>query len=159
VRKTKSLRLLGLCLVLTSLVVGAVITATRKHAQASDSIQTVAVSSSGERLTTLFEGLPRDPRYSLRDILASRRALPKCSGKPGILDRLFGSAVVHAGCPYLDCAGSGWTDMDTNCDTGGGCSGTHYFITTDPTSDSGYFGDHTHCGSLPECGCNLFSCG
>lgn len=159
-QKALGLRLLGWCLVVTSLLTGAVTSVIRNQASVHDSIKSVIVSSSGQRLTTLFEGLPHDPRYSLKDILAARRALPKCGGKPDIplLQRLFGTAVVYAGCPYVSCGGSGWLNFEDQCNTGGPCSGNYNNTTWDPTSDSGYFGPATHCGTSYACGCETYTC-
>ena len=95
----KALRLgfLGSCLILISLLMTAVTSVVRNHASAHDSIKSVAVSSSGQRLTTLFEGSPRDPRYSLKDLLAKRRALPpKCGAKPNVVQGSENLSVVQS---------------------------------------------------------------
>lgn len=77
------LRPFGSFLILASLLTGA-LTVIRHHASAHNSIKSVVVSSEGQKLTTLFEGLSPDPRYSVKDILATRRALPRC-GKNRVL--------------------------------------------------------------------------
>ena len=157
-KKALGLRLLGWCLVLTSLLVGVLTLAIRNHAAAHDSIKSIIVSSSGQKLTTLFEGLPQLPGYSSKDILAARRALPKCGGEPGILQRLFGSSIVYAGCPFLLCGGSGWINFDDQCDTGGPCSGEYNSTTTDPYSQQGYESNGQYCGTSFACGCVTFPC-
>jgi hypothetical protein len=159
-KKVQSKQLLGLCFVLTLLLIGVVTSVIRSHASAQSSIKSVMFSSSGQRLKTLFEGEPRDPRYSLKDILATRRALPKCGGKQDIslLQRLFGSSVVYAGCPFGGCGGTGWANFTDFCNTGGPCSGSYNSTTPDPDSSFGSEYDHTYCGSSPACGCVSYAC-
>ena len=160
-KKAQRLRLLGSCLVLTLLLIGALTSTIRNRASAHNSINSVIVSSSGQRLATLFEGSPRDPRFSSKTILAARRALPKCGQKAEkleIVQRLFGSSVVYANCHPGYCGGDGWVDHYVNCDTGGGCSGIYDYATNDPESPLGTYPSVIHCGSLPECGCASPTC-
>lgn len=160
-KKAWALGFLGFCLASTVLLEVSVKSTTRKHASANTLIRSVVVSSSGQRLTSLLQGSPRDPRYSAKAILASRQDLPKCDKKPEqptMLQSFFGSSVVHATCFITDCGGTGWVDHIDTCNTGGGCSGTYHNATTEPDSDLGNFQDRTHCGSLPECGCELLVC-
>jgi hypothetical protein len=159
-KKAQSLRLLGSGLVLTSLL-GAVTLVMRNHASTHASIKSVFVSSSGQRLTKFFEESPRDPRYSSKAILATRRGLPKCGGKPeepDVLQSLFGSAVVYAACHAATCGGDGWVDRIDFCNTGGPCSGSYHNATTDPLSPLGIFQDTTFCGTRPQCGCSIPTC-
>lgn len=160
-KKVQRLRLLGSFLVLTALLIGAVRSVTRNHASAHNSIKSSIVSSSGQRLTTLFEGSPRDPRYSSKNILAARRALPQCgrkAEKPDIVQRLFGSSVVYASCHASYCGGDGWVDHWISCDTGGGCSGIYDYADNDGLSPYGTYQSIFHCGSLPTCGCESPTC-
>jgi hypothetical protein len=168
-KRAQGLRLFGSWLVLTLLLIGA-LSAIRNHSSAHDSIKSVIVSSSGQRLTTVFEGSQRDPRYSSKAIHTIRRTLRACGKKqeqPSVLERLsssalvqhiFGSSVVYAGCLLSECGGDTWVTMNTTCNTGGGCSGTQHEVTTEPGSDLGEFQNTTHCGLYPACGCNSFTC-
>jgi hypothetical protein len=159
-KKAQGLRLLGSCLVLV-LLTGALTSAIRNRASAKDSIKSVTVSSSGQRLTTFFEGLPHDARYSLKALLAARRALPRCGRKPeepGIVQSLFGSGVVYANCHFASCGGDGWVDHYISCDAGGGCSGIYDYADNDGLSPYGSYQSIFHCGSLPECGCESPTC-
>jgi hypothetical protein len=88
----------GLALAFLMLGIGALII--RNHVPTRDSVESTIVSSSGQKLTTFFDGLPDSPKFSLKAILAARRALPRCGKKQekaGIYQRLFSAAVVHAG--------------------------------------------------------------
>jgi hypothetical protein len=108
-RPQHSQLIVALCLIAT-LVVGTVALGTRSHATKRGLKTTVVVvSSSGERLTTLFDGSRVDPKYSIKNILAKRRALPKCGQKaaPSVLNSLFGPSVVYANCFNCSCGGEG----------------------------------------------------
>jgi hypothetical protein len=163
-KKALSLRLFGSSLVLTSLLVAVLTLAVRNQSSAHNSTKSFIVSPSGQKLTTLFEGSGRDPRYSSKAILASRSALPKCGRKPGtsdigeVVQRLFGSRIVYATCLITECSGTGWVNHTDYCNTGGGCSGAYYNATTDPSSNFGNFQDRTHCGTNAACGCDLYAC-
>jgi hypothetical protein len=160
-KRVLSLRLFGSYLVLTSLLIAALALAVRNHSSTQASTKSIIVSSSGQRLATLFEGLPQDQRYSLKDILATRSALPKCGkkpDKPSLLQTLFGTAVVYAGCPIIECGGNGWINFTDFCNTGGSCSGSYNSTTQDPQSNNGYTAFRTYCGSSPACGCETYSC-
>jgi hypothetical protein len=169
--KVPSCRVVGSCLVLTSLLTVVLTLAVRSHgSSAYVSTKSLVVSSSGHKLTTLFDESDRDPRYSSKAIHAIRRTLRACGKKqeqPSVLERLssntvvqhiFGSSVVYAGCLRSQCGGDGWITMNTTCNTGAGCSGTQHFVTTEPGSDLGEFQDTSHCGLSGACGCNNFTC-
>ncbi len=176
-KKALSLPPFGSFLTLASLLLGA-LTVIRHHASPHNSIKSVVVSASGQKLTTLFEGLSPDPRYSVKDILATRRALPRCGKKPGTLQSgekpgavqsllsntrdslqsFFGNSVVYANCLVTFCGGTGWVQIINSCDTGGRCSGVYEDVTNDGHSDTGFFQDSAHCGSIPQCGCFNLTC-
>ena len=178
-KKALSLRPFGSFLILASLLIGA-LTVIRHHAPAHNSIKSVVVSSSGQELTTLFEGLSPDPRYSVKDMLAIRRALPRCGKKPGrlqggqkssfvpqsllintrdFLQRFFGNSEVYAAnCLITFCGGYGWRQTTNSCDTGGPCSGSYLDVTNDGQSPNGFFQDSSHCGDIPQCGCWNLTC-
>jgi hypothetical protein len=178
-KKALRLRPFGSFLILASLLIGA-LTVIRHYASAHNSINSVVVSSSGQRLSTLFDGLSPDPRYSVKDILAIRRALPQCGEKPGtvqggeksssvpqsllintrdFLQRFFGNSEVYAAnCLITFCGGYGWVQIINSCDTGGPCSGTYWDVTNNGHSDNGFFQDSGHCGSKPQCGCENLTC-
>jgi hypothetical protein len=169
-KRVLSWRLFPSFLALTFLLGATLTLVVRNHALLHFSTKSVTVSSSGQKLTTLFDGSERDPRYSSKAIRAIRRTLPACgkkAEKPGIMERLsnsavvqhiFGSSVVYAGCLRTECGGTNWVTNNTTCNTGMGCSGTQHYVTTDPSSDLGEFQDPTHCGSFAACGCNHFTC-
>ena len=95
----RAFRLLVLCSSLAPafLMIGVGALVVRNHASTQDSVKSTIISSSGQKLTTFYEGLPRSPKFALKGILAARRALPRCGKKQenaGINQRLFGSAVV-----------------------------------------------------------------
>lgn len=152
-RRTLSYATFGLGAALAFLLIGTVRLGMRNQAPTHDSIKLVVVSSSGQRLTTLFDGIPPDPRYSVKDILAKRRSLPRCGDtKPGTLrgaydkatsffQNQFVGSTVYASCLITFCGGSGWVDYIDSCNTA-----------------SGIFQDQTHCGSAPECGCEILTC-
>jgi hypothetical protein len=175
--KMFTLRFWGSFLVLALFVAGA-LTLMRDHTSAHASTKSVIVSSSGLKLATLFEGLPRDPRYSVEDILATRRALPRCGKKQstlqddekasvlqsilsrakGSLQSLFGNTVVYAQCFITQCGGTGWVSFTDSCNTGEDCSGDYNNVTTDANSDLGEHQVSTHCGGIPACGCESQTC-
>ncbi len=166
-KRALGLRLLGLGLVVVFLLVG--VASVIRHASTQGSAKSTIVSSSGQGLATLFDGLPRNPKYSLKTISDIRRTLPRCGQKQEagifqrIYQRLFGSSVVFAkpilNCLPSSCGGTGWTQTHPMCNTGGGCSGSYDSVTYDGMSDFGFFGlGNLHCGESAACGCDDFTC-
>ena len=135
------------------------------YKSAKSSVRSNVVLSSGQKVATLFDGLPQDPKFSLRTMLAGRAALPRCGKKQGkeeasIFHRLFNS-TVHAGgsvCLNTFCGGGGWVEIENSCNTGGPCSGFYTTVTTDPNSDAGFGVSSLHCGTIPACGCVEYTC-
>jgi hypothetical protein len=132
----------------------------QSHAMRHGSVKSVVVSSSGQILTTLFEGSRTDPKFSVRNILAKNSALPRCGQKTEtpLLQSIFGPSVVYAICLLCECGGQGWMNFTDNCDTGGGCSGSYNNIRFVPDSPLGYMCLRSYCGSIPECGCEYTTC-
>jgi hypothetical protein len=148
---------------LVALFVAIAAFAVRSHPTKERTVTTVVVSPSGQTLATLFEGSLTDTKFSVKDIIAKGKALPRCGKKTEIslLQSTLTPSVVYAApppCPFCDCGGSGFQNFVDSCDTGLNCSGSYNNIQNNPSSDSGYFCPHSHCGSLPECGCVFLTC-
>jgi hypothetical protein len=144
---------------LVALFVAIAVFAVRSHPTRETTVKTVVVSPSGQTLATLFEGSVTDSKFSAKDIIAKSEALPRCGKKKelSLLQSTLGPRVVYAApppCPFCDCGGSGF---ENSCNTGIDCSGSYNNVQNNPTSDSGYFCPHSHCGSIPECGCVLLT--
>jgi hypothetical protein len=166
-RRASGLQLLGLGL-LVFLLVGGVASVIRNHVSTQGSVKSTIVSSSGENLAVLFEGLPKNPKYSLKAIMKVRRTQQRCGQKQEvgtlqrIYQRLFGTPVVLAkpilNCFQTACGGTGWVQETSSCNTGGSCRGTYLTVTFDGSSDDGFFSGTGHCGLSGACGCEEFTC-
>jgi hypothetical protein len=69
---------------LVALFVAIAAFAVRSHPTQERTVKTVVVSSSGQTLATLFEGSLTDPKFSVKDIIAKGKALPRCGKKTEI---------------------------------------------------------------------------
>lgn len=143
-------------------------TATLRHPQVKHSERIMLVSQSGQKIQSLFDGLPHVPAYSLKQIdLANKKGRPSGSCKLGgpakqsALGRLFGVPVVYAqSCFPGLCGGSHWSLMATSCNTGGPCNGRQFTAVFDPMADpcQGFAPDSSHCGDDCACGQNDSIC-
>lgn len=130
------------------------------HQQLKHSKRVVLVSQSGEKIPSLFDGLPHVPAYSLKQIdLMEKNRPERCkaggTAKQSALGRLFGTPVVYASnCFPGLCGGTQWTLVVDNCDTGGPCNGQHYIAQPDPSGDpcTGFAPNSGHCGTDCACG-------
>jgi hypothetical protein len=165
------MRKLGLQLFGTFIIVILVSTSIVKsvpqvHSPRSERAGVVIISTSGQKLATLFDGLPHNPRFSLDRIVASNRQRSKCgqgASKPDIMGRLFGGVTVYAfSCPDNNgnCQGNGWVQYTNYCNTGGPCSGSYQDTRNDPYEGDcyGFSYDGTYCGTAPTCGCQNYQC-
>lgn len=158
------LQFLGFGLILTSSAI--YINHKISQTRALNSIKSTTVSSSGQRLTGIFDGLTPDERYSVKSILAVRSSLPKCGSKiKGTKSRLSSAILralpfgaVYAKCFNGYCGGTGWTEVFDNCDYGSGCFGDWDHAINDGMSDSGFAPTLQYCGTYDECGCDEYTC-
>lgn len=123
----------------------------------------VILSSSGERLPSLFEGLPRNPLYSLDRIQPRTPPCAKANSLSRLpIFRLLASTPVHAcgTCEITgDCTGRYWQDVTLYCNTGGGCSGSYsYTVPYGSEGDLGTTRTGGSCDGCSECGCAEFTC-
>ena len=156
---SKNLLKLG---ILAGIVVIATAGATSWHRQQvkQTSKKVISISQSGEKIPSLFDGLPHVPAYSLKqiDLMKKNRPEPcKASGtsKQGALRQLFGISVVYAqSCFPGQCGGTMWTLVTANCEQGGECVGTYKYAQPDPMGDpcQGFAPNSGHCGSNCACG-------
>jgi hypothetical protein len=157
--KLENLSKLG---VLTAVVLGVIAGAARlHHPQSQHSERVILVSQSGQQIPSLFDGLPRVPAYSLKQIdLENKNGRPSGPCKPGgpakqsALGRLFGTPVYASNCFPGLCGGTQWTLIRDNCDTGGLCSGLYNRAVWDPMGDpcQGFAPNSGHCGTDCACG-------
>jgi hypothetical protein len=172
-KRAPGLRLLGLGLVLVFLLVGVASVIHHMSTSTQGSAKSTIVSSSGQNLAALFDGLPRNPKYSLKTISDMRRKLPRCGQKQEvgifqrIYQRLFGSSVVFAKptqpnllfiCIYTDCGGTGWAQFTDYCDTGKPCSGMCESVDYVGGTNMGFYSLGLHCGGNDACGCIENTC-
>ena len=163
-KKRLLLKFLGLALILTSSAI--YINHKISHARVLNSIKSTIVSSSGQGLTGIFDGLPPDERYSVKHILAIRSSLPKCGSKPkeqksqlsSVILRSLPFGTVYAVCRNSDCGGTGWVEVFDNCNLGMYCSGDWDHAQYDGSSEDGFATTTQHCGTLEQCGCDEYTC-
>ena len=168
-KNSRSLRLFGISFFL-ALSVGALFNLVLPRIGSTRRLpaRIVVVSSSGQRIATLFEGLQPNPAYSLSRILAVNDQIRRCGStnsraEPGMLGRVFGGSVVYAqaSCDPSDaCLGNHWVDRSANCNTGGSCSGSYNTTWHDPYQNDGrgFYYTGANCESIPQCGCVSETC-
>jgi hypothetical protein len=125
------------------------------------------VSSSGDPLRTLFDGLPYNPQYSLK-LMSEKRHRAGCQGAsadplPGTLGRIFSNSatvLAQSNCTPSGCLGSGWCPIENQCNTGGPCSGNYPDTVPDNgcPANQGFQYTGGHCGTDPTCGCSSYVC-
>lgn len=127
----------------------------------------VILSSSGQRLSSLFQDLPHIPRFSLKEMHKADGRTYQCGirnkNDSAAFTSFFKSPVVYAQgfhCPDWNgnCNGTDWQDSDNFCNTGGPCFGAYNDTVTGGPICNGFTYDGTFCGSIPECGCVNYAC-
>lgn len=131
-------------------------------------VSQVFIGSSGQRLVTLFDGLPPNQLYSWGELVKHRRKVNYQCGSEDrspwwkTLLKTFSIPTVNANCIEQNCAGSYWVWDWENCYYGGEqCYGTIEYPRWDPGSGSSCGGtcqNGANCGSIWWCGCHVKAC-
>lgn len=154
--KNRTAWVISLLLIAMLVQVGFLVGFWRGEPSATKPTRIVTVSESGQVLTAFFEGVPRNPLYSLEQMAAVSRRQSMCreinSAPTGIFGRLFSIGTVYA-CGAANCGGSGWQEHETDCNFGY-CSGS--YIVARPGGENPCMGfqplDGQHCGVECQCG-------
>ena len=105
--------------------------------------QIAILTSSGVRLSSIFEGLSTDPRYDLKNIPTSTPTMVACPSPANLtlLDRIKNwfqpSAYASANCPTTACVGKQAINQLIDCSRYTNCSGQFHYAHWDPNGRSG----------------------
>ena len=91
--------------------------------------ETSLVTMDGLRLSSVFEGSRRDPRYDLKNIPRYSRTVIRCPAQTRTwLDKVTAfldpSAYASANCPTTLCGGQNYDPRALTCTSSSGCQGT-----------------------------------
>jgi len=119
----------------------------------------IILALGGVPLAGLFDGLPANPRYNLRNILALAQHPGglRCAarnGKQGLTwaDRILGTTVVHA----QECIGLDWTQSIIYCNNNPpNCNGGSLQSTEDDPDEyyGGFISEPSCCPGTQHCSC------
>jgi hypothetical protein len=128
--------------------------------------ETSVVTIDGVRLSSVFEGLRRDPQYDLRNIPVHNATVIRCPAQVRTwLDKvkalLVPSAYASGNCPNTPCAGQNYETRTLTCSSSSGCQGSFGSAVYNPNAplENGVHEDGTFgCTSTPGNSCTQGLC-